>query len=78
MHKQTHGMCTHLQAFHRVDFRAGDTIIRQGEKSDNMEFYVLESGIADISIEGKGSVMKATRVRLQRLQRLQRIQRLHW
>ena len=50
------------QAFHRVDFKAGETIIRQGDRGDNMEFYVVESGVADISINGKGSVMKATKV----------------
>jgi len=50
-----------IKAFNKVEFEAGTTIIKQGDKSDNMEFYVLESGVSDISLEGKGTVMKATR-----------------
>jgi len=50
-----------VNAFHKVEFQQGDTIIKQGDTGDNMEFYVLESGTADISVAGKGSVMKATK-----------------
>jgi len=50
-----------IQAFHQVEFGAGQTIIKQGDQSDNMMFYVLASGVADISIVGRGSVMKATK-----------------
>ena len=42
-----------LKAFRKVSFKAGDVIIKQGDKSDNMDFYVLESGTTDITIEGK-------------------------
>jgi len=52
---------TLCKAFKKVEFNAGDTIIKQGDKSDNMDFYVLESGVADISLTGKGTVMKATK-----------------
>ena len=44
-----------------TQFSQGDAIIKQGDKSDNMDFYVLASGVCDISIEGKGTVMKATK-----------------
>lgn len=44
-----------------VQFSAGEAIIKQGDQSDNMDFYVLESGMCDISVKGKGTVMKATR-----------------
>jgi len=50
-----------MKAFKRVEFAAGENIIKQGDRSDNMDFYVLETGMADISIEGKGTVMKATK-----------------
>jgi len=52
---------TLIKAFKKVSFETGAQIIKQGDKGDNMEFYVLESGQADISLEGKGTVMKATR-----------------
>jgi len=52
---------TLIKAFNKVEFEAGTNIIKQGDKSDNMEFYVLASGTTDISVEGKGTVMKATK-----------------
>jgi len=50
-----------IKAFKPVSFVEGDQIIKQGDSSDNMDFYVLESGTCDISITGKGTVMKATK-----------------
>jgi len=50
-----------MKAFKKVEFSAGEAIIKQGDQSDNMDFYVLESGMCDISVKGKGTVMKATR-----------------
>ncbi|KAL1510684.1 hypothetical protein AB1Y20_006980 [Prymnesium parvum] len=50
-----------VKAFRKVEFEPGATIIKQGDKSDNMEFFVLESGVTDISVEGKGTVLKATK-----------------
>merc|ERR1719473_1109933 len=38
----------------------GDAIITQGDK-DAATFYLLNSGSCDISIKGKGTVMKATK-----------------
>jgi len=49
------------RAFKPVEFASGDAIIKQGDKSENMDFYVLASGVCDISVTGKGSVMKATK-----------------
>ena len=43
----------------KVKFAAGDVIIKQGDEGDR--FYVLESGTCDITVKGKGSVMKASR-----------------
>jgi len=50
-----------MKAFKPVEFAQGDAIIKQGDKSANMDFYVLASGVCDISVEGKGTVMKATK-----------------
>jgi cAMP-dependent protein kinase regulator len=46
-----------MQALKEVSFKPGDTIIKQGDPGDN--FYILDKGVCDISIGGKGSVMKA-------------------
>lgn len=48
-----------MMAFKKIEFAPGDTIIKQGDAGDL--FYILDSGVADISISGKGSVMKATK-----------------
>ena len=48
-----------MHAFKKYEFAAGDTIIKQGDQGDL--FYILDSGVADISLAGKGSVMKATK-----------------
>ena len=48
-----------MKAMHTVKFKPGQTIIRQGDEGDS--FYVLGAGTCDISIRGKGSVMKAKR-----------------
>lgn len=48
-----------MHAFKEVKFGKGDAIITQGDKGD--KFYILDKGSADISITGKGSVMKATK-----------------
>jgi cAMP-dependent protein kinase regulator len=48
-----------MKAMDTVKFKPGQKIIRQGDKGD--KFYVLESGTCDISVNGKGSVMKASR-----------------
>jgi len=50
-----------IKAFQKKTFASGTQIIKQGDRSDNMDFYVLYSGVADISIDGKGTVMKATK-----------------
>ena len=42
-----------------MSFAKGDFIIKQGDKGDN--FYILDEGECDISVEGKGSVMTATK-----------------
>ena len=47
------------KAFQKVSFAKGDFIIKQGDKGDN--FYILDEGECDISVEGKGSVMTATK-----------------
>jgi cAMP-dependent protein kinase regulator len=46
-----------MLALKEVTFNAGDKIIKQGDAGDN--FYVLDQGVCDIHVEGKGSVMKA-------------------
>ena len=46
-------------AFELKTFADGKQLTRQGERANT--FYILEAGVADISIMGKGSVMKATR-----------------
>ena len=48
-----------MHAFKKMDFGEGETIIKQGDKGDL--FYILDSGSCDISIEGKGTVLKASR-----------------
>jgi len=48
-----------MLAFEPLSFKAGAVIIRQGDPGDR--FYILEHGLADISVAGKGSVMKATK-----------------
>jgi len=48
-----------LKAFDGESFDAGTAIITQGDGGD--KFYVLASGTCDITIAGKGSVMKATK-----------------
>ena len=52
---------TLLMAFQTKHFPIGSEIIKQGDEGDM--FYVLYSGECDISITGKGSVMKATKAR---------------
>ena len=47
------------KAFKPVSFASGDTIIKQGDEGD--KFYILYTGSSDISVTGKGSVMKATK-----------------
>jgi len=46
-----------MDALFEVNFEAGKEIIKQGDEGD--KFYILEEGTSDISITGKGSVMKA-------------------
>ena len=46
-------------AFQKKEFAAGETLIKQGDQGDL--FYILDTGSCDISIDGKGSVMKATK-----------------
>jgi len=46
-----------MLALKEVSFNKGDTIIKQGDPGDN--FYILDKGVCDISVEGKGSVLKA-------------------
>ena len=48
-----------MKAMQKVKFVEGEEIIKQGDKGD--KFYVLESGTCDITVKGKGSVMKASR-----------------
>jgi len=48
-----------IKAMQKVRFKETDVIIRQGDRGD--KFYVLESGTCDISVKGKGTVMKASR-----------------
>ena len=47
-----------MHAFQPKSYDAGTAIITQGAEGD--EFYVLASGKCDITVAGKGSVMKAT------------------
>lgn len=46
-------------AFKKVSFASGTDVIKQGDEGNT--FYVLYSGSCDISVAGKGSVMKATK-----------------
>jgi cAMP-dependent protein kinase regulator len=48
-----------MKAMQKVKFVEGEEIITQGDRGD--KFYVLESGTCDITVKGKGSVMKASR-----------------
>merc|ERR1711971_733065 len=48
-----------MNALESVSFGTGDTIIKQGDAGDN--FYIVEDGQCDISVNGVGSVMKATK-----------------
>jgi len=48
-----------MMAFEKLEFETGQEIIKQGDKGD--KFYVLDEGTCDISIAGKGSVLKATK-----------------
>jgi len=48
---------TLMAALDKQDFAAGAVIIKQGDKGD--KFYIVIEGECDISVEGKGSVMKA-------------------
>jgi len=48
-----------MLAFQKVDFASGTKIIQQGERSENMNFYILNSGECDIDVAGKGVVMTA-------------------
>ena len=48
-----------MKAFQEVRFKQGQQIIKQGEPGD--KFYLLDSGTCDIAVQGKGTVMKATR-----------------
>jgi len=48
-----------MHAFKKIEFAQGDHIIKQGDAGDL--FYLLDSGTCDISVTGKGSVMKATK-----------------
>ena len=49
-----------MHAFSPVSFPAGSTIIKEGEQSDNMDFFVVESGVADISIEHPQQLPRAS------------------
>ena len=48
-----------MKAFKKVTFDSGSEIITQGKEGDS--FYVLYTGQCDISVAGKGTVMKATK-----------------
>ena len=48
-----------MHAFQKKEFADGAAIITQGEAGDN--FYILDTGVCDISTKDKGSVMKATK-----------------
>jgi len=48
-----------MMAFEHVEYEPGAVIIKQGDPGD--KFYILDEGTCDISIESKGSVMKATK-----------------
>merc|ERR1711865_1197988 len=48
-----------MKAMQKVKFVKGEEIITQGDKGD--KFYVLDTGTCDITVKGKGSVMKASR-----------------
>lgn len=48
-----------MMAFQETKFSKGDNIIKQGDPGD--KFYILDQGVCDISVIGKGSVMKATK-----------------
>lgn len=48
-----------MNALEKKSFATGSDIIKQGDAGDL--FYILHDGMCDISINGKGSVMKATK-----------------
>jgi len=51
-----------VKAFKKSNFKKGENIITQGDAGDKAStFYLLAEGTCDITIKGKGSVMKATR-----------------
>jgi len=50
-----------MHALELKEFEDGETIIKEGEQSENMSFYILATGTCDISVSGKGTVMKASK-----------------
>jgi len=50
-----------MWAFELKEFEDGETIIKEGDKFENMSFYILATGTCDISVSSKGTVMKATK-----------------
>ena len=50
---------TLMKAMNTVKFKPGQQIIKQGDEGD--KFYVIGAGTCDITVKGKGSVMKASR-----------------
>ena len=48
-----------MKAMDTVKFKPGQQIIKQGDEGD--KFYVIGAGTCDITVKGKGSVMKASR-----------------
>jgi CRP-like cAMP-binding protein len=48
-----------MKAMDTVKFKPGQKIIKQGDEGD--KFYVIGAGTCDITVKGKGSVMKASR-----------------
>ena len=49
-----------VKAFEKVAFKKGDKVITQGDRKAET-FFLLHSGTCDISVEGKGTVLKATK-----------------
>ena len=51
-----------MQALKEVSFADGEKIIVQGDSGAKaVKFYILDQGTCDISVNGKGTVMKATK-----------------
>ena len=48
-----------MKAFKKVTFEKDSEIITQGKEGDS--FFILYTGQCDISVKGKGTVMKATK-----------------